>query len=245
MFSITEQFSAATKSQLEAQLSILNSFASKAVDSAEKVIALNLSTTKATVETSSSAAKHLFEAKSPQEFFSLGGAQQPGFESLFAYGRQLFSIASSAQAELIKTAQEQIKDASALVAKKAPTLSAVPALKAPAAAVVAPVAVEPANEALATPVAKAPIKPKAEAKPAHKAEAEPVVAAPVEVKPVEAKPVEAAKPAVTLVTEDKAAAPAKVKVEAKAETKVEAKADAKAAPAKQLDVVSGNGKGKK
>lgn len=243
MFSITEQFSAATKSQLEAQLSILNSFASKAVDSAEKVIALNLSTTKATVETSSSAAKQLFAAKNPQEFFSLGGAQQPGLDSLFAYGRQLFSIASSAQAELIKTAQEQIKDASALVGKAAPKLSAVPALKAPAAAVVAPVAVKPANEALAAPVAKAPAKPKAEAKPAVKAEAEPVAA------PVEAKPVEAAKPAVALVTEDKAAAPAKAKVEAKvdakAETKVDAKVDAKAAPAKQLDMLSGNGKGKK
>jgi hypothetical protein len=64
MSSITEQFSAATKSQLEAQFQIFNTLASTAVGSAEKVIALNLSTTKASVEKSSAAAKKLLTARS-------------------------------------------------------------------------------------------------------------------------------------------------------------------------------------
>ncbi|MBA5686605.1 phasin family protein [Rugamonas apoptosis] len=110
MFSIPEQFSAATKSQLEAQLNIINNLAAKAVESAEKVIALNISTTKASVEKSSSAAKQLLEAKDPREFFTLSAGQGNYLDNLLAYSRQLFNIASAAQAELIQSAKEQIKD---------------------------------------------------------------------------------------------------------------------------------------
>ena len=116
MFSITEQFSAATKSQLEAQLNLLNSFASKAVESAQKVQALNISTAKASVETSSASARQLLEAKDPQAFFSVG--KPPGFDHLLAYSRELFSIASAAQAELIQSAKEQIKQAALLLQRK-------------------------------------------------------------------------------------------------------------------------------
>jgi phasin family protein len=110
MFSIPEQFSAATKSQIEAQLNIINNLAAKAVESAEKVIALNISTTRASVEKSSSAAKQLLEAKDPREFFSLSTGQANYLDNLLAYSRQLFNIATAAQAELIQSAKEQIKD---------------------------------------------------------------------------------------------------------------------------------------
>ena len=96
MFSIPEQFSAATKSQLEAQLKILNNFATTAFEGAQKVIALNLSTTKASVEKSSAAARELLEAKDPQEFFAKTSARVPNLDGLFAYNRELFSIASRA-----------------------------------------------------------------------------------------------------------------------------------------------------
>ncbi|HEU4844420.1 MAG TPA: TIGR01841 family phasin [Burkholderiaceae bacterium] len=110
MFSIPEQFSAATKSQIEAQLNIINNLASKAVESAEKVIALNISTTRASVEKSSSAARQLLEAKDPREFFTLSTGQSNYLDNLLAYSRQLFNIATSAQAELIQSAKDQIKD---------------------------------------------------------------------------------------------------------------------------------------
>ena len=166
MSSITEQFSAATKSQLEAQFKIFNTFASTAVDSAEKVIALNISTTKASVEKSSAAAKKLLEAKDPREFFSLSSAEPASFDNLLAYGRELYSIASGVQSDLIQSAQNTIKQVSDLAAAPVTALkaSAKPA-PAPAAVAAAPVVVAPpvvvteaaasANEAVATPEAKA------------------------------------------------------------------------------------------
>ncbi|MYM88081.1 TIGR01841 family phasin, partial [Rugamonas sp. FT82W] len=146
MSSITEQFSAATKSQLEAQFKIFNSFASTAVDSAEKVIALNISTTKASVEKSSAAAKKLLDAKDPREFFSLSAAEPASFDNLLAYGRELYSIASGIQNELIQSAQSTIKQVSDLAAAPVTALKAGVKAVAPAAAapvVAAPVAAAP------------------------------------------------------------------------------------------------------
>ncbi len=248
MSSITEQFSAATKSQLEAQFKIFNTFASTAVDSAEKVIALNISTTKASVEKSSAAAKKLLEARDPREFFSLSSAEPAGFDSLLAYGRELYSIASGVQSDLIQSAQYTIKQVSDLAAapvtalkagaKPAAAAAPVPAAPAPAPApvaaapvVAAPVVAAPpvivaaaaasANETVATPEAKVAAKPKA-ATPAEKAPA------PVEVKAAAAKPAFPAPPAKPVAA-----------VEAKAELKSVPSAKAKPS-GKQLDMLSGS-----
>lgn len=167
MFSITEQFSAATKSQLEAQLKILNNFATTAFEGAQKVIALNLSTTKANVAKGSATARQLLEAKDPQDFFARSTASVPNFDGVFAYGRELFSIASKTQAELFQAAQEQIKEASKQ------------AVKVPKLAIAAPA---PAPVAAPAPAAKAP---KAEAK---QEEAKPEVKAEVKAEAKAAKP---------------------------------------------------------
>lgn len=172
MFSNPEQFSAATKSQLEAQLKILNNFATTAFEGVQKVIALNLSTTKANVEKSSAAARELLEAKDPQEFFAKSTARVPNFDGLFAYNRELFSIASKTQAELFQAAQEQLKEAGKQAVK-------VPKLASPVAAPV------PAPAPVAKPA-------KAEAKPAAKAEAKVEVE---ESKPEVKAEAKAAKPA--------------------------------------------------
>ena len=198
MSSITEQLSAATKSQLEAQFQIFSTLASTAVESAEKVIALNISTTKASVEKSSAAAKKLLSAKDPQEFFSLGTAEPASFDKLLAYGRELYGIATSAQSELIKSAQSTFKQATDLAATRAtvtpktpPALAAavsaaVSAISTPAPTVVAKAETPPANE----PVAAAPL-PKVAKEPAKpKPVAAPVAAldAPVETKVTTIKP---------------------------------------------------------
>ncbi|WGG51491.1 phasin family protein [Rugamonas sp. DEMB1] len=222
MFSITEQFSAATKSQLEAQLNLINNFASKAVESAEKVIALNLSTTKATVEKSSSAAQQLLSAKDGQEFFRLSASQTPSLDHLLAYGRQLFTIASDAQAILLQSAREQIKDAKPvlLLAALSETV-VVPAAKAEA-KTEAKAEVKTVAEVKAAPVLEAKPVAKVEAKVEAKAIAEPKLEDNLdeeededeyeEVQPeVVAKPVVAAapKPAAPAVADAKPAAPAK------------------------------------
>ena len=174
MFSIPEQFSAATKSQLEAQLKILNNFATTAFEGAQKVIALNLSTTKASVEKTSAAARELLEAKDPQDFFAKSTARVPNLDGLFAYNRELFSIASKTQAELFQAAQEQLKEAGKQAVK-------VPKLAAPIAAPVAAPVPAPAPKAA-----------KAEAKPVAKVEAKPEV---IESKPEVKAEAKAAKPA--------------------------------------------------
>ena len=127
MFSFTEQFSAATataKSQLDKQINIANEYATTAFEGVQQIIALNVSATKASVEKSSAAAKQLFEAKDPAEFFKLNPAQAPSLDNILAYGRELASIASKTQAELLEVVKEQIKDVSAAgasVAAKLPT----------------------------------------------------------------------------------------------------------------------------
>ena len=111
MFSIPEQFSTATKSNLEAQFAMFSSLTSKAFEGIEKMVDLNLTAAKSGLEESSAAAKQLLSAKDPQEFFSLTAAQaQPAADKAVAYGRHLAAIASGTQAEFSKAAESQIAE---------------------------------------------------------------------------------------------------------------------------------------
>ena len=111
MFSIPEQFSSATKSNLEAQFALFSSLTGKAFESIEKIVELNLTAAKATLEESTATTKQLLAAKDPQEFFSLSAAQaQPTAEKAIAYGRHLAAITSGAQAEFSKAAESQIAE---------------------------------------------------------------------------------------------------------------------------------------
>ncbi len=112
MFSIPEQFSSATKANFETQLALYSSLASKTLESLEKIVALNLTAAKATLEESTATARQLLAAKDPQEFLSLSAAQaQPNAEKAVAYGRHLASITSGTQAEFSKAAETQIAEA--------------------------------------------------------------------------------------------------------------------------------------
>lgn len=212
MFSFTEQFSAASKSQFETQLKIINAFASKTFEGAQQVIALNLSATKATVDKSSAAAKKLLEAKDPQEFFTLSATQAPNLEQVLAYSRELFSIASKTQAELVQSAREQIKEVTAAATSIKPltlvppsTLFAAPAAPAAAAA--------PALAAVAGPAVAAPVSAPLAAAPAAPADvvsapaAAPKAAAKAEAKAKPATPAKAVAEAVGKAADKPAAAP--------------------------------------
>jgi phasin family protein len=111
MFAIPEQFSNATKANFDSQFAILNSLTAKAFEGMEKLVELNMTAVKASLEESSSATRQLLSAKDPQEFFSLSAAQaQPNAEKAISYGRQLASIAASTQAEFSKAAETQIAE---------------------------------------------------------------------------------------------------------------------------------------
>jgi len=204
MSSITEQFSAATKSQWDAQFQIFSSFASTAVASAEKFIALNISTTKASVEKSSATAKKLLAAKDAQEFFSLSSAEPAGFDKLLAYGRELAGIAATAQSELIKSAQSTFKQVTELatapatvVPKTPPALAAavsaaVTAIGTPAPAIVAKAETAPAKpKPVAAPIAavEKPVEVKVAVKPSFPAPPPKPVAAAANSKPAKLKSV--------------------------------------------------------
>ncbi|MET0964641.1 MAG: TIGR01841 family phasin [Noviherbaspirillum sp.] len=109
MFSFQEQFSAATKNNLESQLALLTALTGKAFESVEKVIELNMSVARATLEESTNNARQLLAAKDPQEFIALSTSQaQPNAEKVASYGRHVMTIVSGLQAEMTKAAETQI-----------------------------------------------------------------------------------------------------------------------------------------
>src|SRR2546423_14134995 len=100
MFAKPEQFSTATKAQLEAQLASISELSNKAFASVTQLVDLNVTAAKASFDQTTAIAQQLLSAKDPQEFFSLTAAQtQPTAETALAYGRNLANIASSTQAE--------------------------------------------------------------------------------------------------------------------------------------------------
>jgi phasin family protein len=99
MSNLPEQFSAARKAQLEAQLDAFRHFSGQAVEHTEKLIALNLKTTRASVEKSAAAIEQLLTAKDPRDLFALATHSRDSFDTLLAYSRALFGIAGSTRAE--------------------------------------------------------------------------------------------------------------------------------------------------
>ncbi|MBI1889150.1 MAG: phasin family protein [Burkholderiales bacterium] len=112
MFTTPEQFTAATKANFEAQIALITALTNKAFESVEKLVDLNINAAKTSIEESNSAAKQLLSAKDPQEFFKVSAEQaQPNAEKAIAYGRHVATIASAAQAEFSKAAEEQVAEA--------------------------------------------------------------------------------------------------------------------------------------
>ena len=88
MFAIPEQFSNATKANFESQFAIFSSLTAKAFEGMEKLVELNITAAKASLEESSIATRQLLAAKDPQEFFSLTAAQaQPTAEKALSYSQ--------------------------------------------------------------------------------------------------------------------------------------------------------------
>ena len=106
MSTLPEQFSAATKENLDAQLAVLSTFANKAIEGVEKVVELNSAVAKTSFEELNSAVK---QAKDPKDFFSLTAAQaQQNADKALEYTRLLASILSGVQAEFTKTTEAHL-----------------------------------------------------------------------------------------------------------------------------------------
>lgn len=109
--SFQDQFTNANKTNFDAQIAMMTALTNKTFEGMEKLIDLNLSLTKASLQETSTAAKLLMSSKDPQEFFSHTQAQtKPVAEKALAYGREVVSIATHTQAEFTKAAEEQITE---------------------------------------------------------------------------------------------------------------------------------------
>lgn len=128
MFPIQDQISVATKANLDANFALYASLTHKTLESVEKLINLNISTVKASMEASSTVARKILTAKDPEEFLAAISEQaKPKFDTAIAYGSNVASIASSTQSEFTKAAEAQMAQVSRKVteivdelAKKAP-----------------------------------------------------------------------------------------------------------------------------
>ena len=169
MSTLHEQFSAACKSQIEAQLNLFNKFSSRAVSGAEQLIALNFNTAKAAVDHSAALLRQMLAAKDPRDLLALAGESQQQFDGVLAYGRALAGIASGLQANLGEVALPvTVRKAPALPATE--KIDALEELVPPAEPELAPAEPELAVE-LAPAEPEAPKKAAPKAKPIAKAAA--------------------------------------------------------------------------
>jgi phasin family protein len=105
-----EQIVAAQKANLETLFDLTN----KAFEGVEKLVELNLQVAKASLTEAQSTATASLGAKDAQELLALQAALlQPAAEKAAAYGRHLYDIATSTNAEVSKVAEAQVAAAQA------------------------------------------------------------------------------------------------------------------------------------
>lgn len=110
-FALPEQFSNIAKTNIETQLAVSSALTTKAVEALEQIVDLNINAGKALIEDFAVSTRQLLSAKDPQEVSSLLAAHaQPAAAKAIAYGRHLAGIATSTQAELTRTAEEQFAE---------------------------------------------------------------------------------------------------------------------------------------
>lgn len=107
MTSLSEQLSAASTRQLSAQLDaqfrFFNTFATQALDNASRIMSLNLSASRDSVERSSHTLRQLIGATQPRDLQVLRTHAEEQVRSLFNYGRELVNITTQAQPLALRT----------------------------------------------------------------------------------------------------------------------------------------------
>lgn len=181
MTSLPEQFTAARKAQFEAGFEIFHSLANQAFESASRVAALNLATSRDALERSARTATALFASRDPRDLLMLGGHAEEQVRSMLSYGRELMSIAGGIKPYAVRTpvlSGANVETVAFKAVAPAPAPAPVPepvlAAAAPEAAPSEPLVVaepEPAVELIVTAAEAAPApvaEPKAIAKAAGK-----------------------------------------------------------------------------
>ena len=232
MTSFSEQLSAVRKSQWEAQLDVFRALSQRALDSAEQLIALNMKTSRASVEQATGTFKQLLEITNPRDLLTVGSTAQGQWQQFFSYGRELLGIAAgtherswSTQASLqlvpaatanVPTSVPQILEQAAIATAEATTVhSEIARAAADTGSALAEAVLDAGKQAVAA-VEPAPAAPQAEARAELKAP-EPITTTVTEAVSV-APEAPAADPIDTAIADE--VPPAKAKPLAKALNKV-------------------------
>ena len=123
MSPLSEQFSEARTLQLKTHFNFFRSVTGKAFEGAEKLLTLNLDTSRASLEQSSNLVRQLIAVRDPRDLFVLTRQTQSQFNHVLSYSRQLFDIAAG-------TASAAMRDA-ASAPVFIPSPAPAPALAAP------------------------------------------------------------------------------------------------------------------
>lgn len=98
MTTLPDQLTAAGKQQLASQIAFFQRLSSEAFARASRVLALNVDTSRATLEQSASTVRQLLAVRDPRDLLALSAHAQQQMAAALAYSRQLFDIASSTPA---------------------------------------------------------------------------------------------------------------------------------------------------
>jgi phasin family protein len=111
MFSGNEQLTNAIKTSLESQVLFFSAVTASALTSMEKLVELNMSAARVSMEESTVIVKQLLASKDSQEVQALLTAlPQPTSAKAVAYGRHLTDIASAAQGEFTRAAEQHFAE---------------------------------------------------------------------------------------------------------------------------------------
>lgn len=96
---LSEQLSPVRKSQWEAQLDVFRALSNRALDSTEQLIALNMNTSRKSMEQAAGTFRQMLDARDPRDLLALGAAAQGQWQQLFSYGRELLGIATGTRVQ--------------------------------------------------------------------------------------------------------------------------------------------------
>ena len=96
MTSLPERLSV-VRPQWDAQLDAFHALSTRALDSAEQLFALNIKTSRASVEQATGTLRQMLHASDPRDLFAIGSQAQGQWQQMFSYSRELLGIAMGAR----------------------------------------------------------------------------------------------------------------------------------------------------
>jgi hypothetical protein len=83
--------------QWDAQLDAFHALSTRALDSAEQLFALNIKTSRASVEQATGTLRQMLQASDPRDLLAIGSQAQGQWQQMFSYSRELLGIAMGAR----------------------------------------------------------------------------------------------------------------------------------------------------